>query len=422
MTWAMRRSRSAMGRARPIPARATRRAIARTPICSVHPAPTRAPCRTCASPSRTPTPASKRAAGHGRSPSASFRWRRPWPASTCGSRPAGSASCTGTSRPSGPSCSRAGRGSPPSTRKAAPSRTTSARGTCGTSRPASRTRSRALEGDGCEFLLVFDDGDFSEDSTFLGHRLARPYPARGPGQELRRARGRLRRHPRQGALHLPGEGARPARRGPGRRRRAVAQRLQLPAAAPRSRSARAGGTVRISDSTTFPAATTIAAAFVEVEPGGDARAALAPERERGAVLHLRPGADDGLRRRRARRAPSTTGRATSASCRGPWATTSRTPATRPCASSRCSAADRFADVSLSQLDGEDAARARPRASARRRSRHRGTARRRATDRALSVRGAASAPPRDVTMVSRRPAGRSASHRAGSSRAASSCSP
>jgi oxalate decarboxylase len=29
-----------------------------------------------------------------------------------------------------------------------------------------------------------------------------------------------------------------------------------------------GGTVRISDSTTFPAATTIAAAFVEVEPGG----------------------------------------------------------------------------------------------------------------------------------------------------------
>src|SRR5262249_5164902 len=29
-----------------------------------------------------------------------------------------------------------------------------------------------------------------------------------------------------------------------------------------------GGTVRISDSTVFPAATTIAAAFVEVEPGG----------------------------------------------------------------------------------------------------------------------------------------------------------
>jgi oxalate decarboxylase len=29
-----------------------------------------------------------------------------------------------------------------------------------------------------------------------------------------------------------------------------------------------GGTVRISDSTTFPATTTIAAAFVEVEPGG----------------------------------------------------------------------------------------------------------------------------------------------------------
>ena len=37
---------------------------------------------------------------------------------------------------------------------------------------------------------------------------------------------------------------------------------------PRSRSAQPGGTVRISDSTTFPRPTTISAAFAEVEPGG----------------------------------------------------------------------------------------------------------------------------------------------------------
>ena len=71
----------------------------------------------------------------------------------------------------------------------------------------------------------------------LGHRLAGPYPEGGPGQELRRARERLRRHPRQGALHLPVEGARPARRGPGRRRRAGAHVRSATGCSPRSRSA-----------------------------------------------------------------------------------------------------------------------------------------------------------------------------------------
>lgn len=37
---------------------------------------------------------------------------------------------------------------------------------CGSSRPARRTRSRALE-EGCEFLLGSDDGGLSENGTFL---------------------------------------------------------------------------------------------------------------------------------------------------------------------------------------------------------------------------------------------------------------
>ena len=125
---------------------------------------------------------------------------------------------------------------------------------------------QGLEGDGCEFLLVFDDGNFSEDSTFsvtdwLAHTPRRSWPRTSA------CRRRLRRHPRRGALHLPVEGARPARRGPGRRRRAGAQLLQLPAAGPGAdpHEGRHGPHL---DSTTFPAATTIAAAFVEVEPGG----------------------------------------------------------------------------------------------------------------------------------------------------------
>ena len=46
--------------------------------------------------------ASNPAAGPARSHSANSRSRRPWPASRCASSPAVSASCTGTSAPSGP--------------------------------------------------------------------------------------------------------------------------------------------------------------------------------------------------------------------------------------------------------------------------------------------------------------------------------
>ena len=64
--------------------------------------------------------------------------------------------------------------------------------------------------EGCEFLLVFDDGNFSENETFLITRLVRAHAARRAGQELRRAGGGLRRHPdrrRARALHLLGAGA-----------------------------------------------------------------------------------------------------------------------------------------------------------------------------------------------------------------------
>ena len=126
---------------------------------------------------------------------------------------------------------------------------------------------QGLEGDGAEFVLVFDDGNFSEDSTFS----VTDWLAHTP---------RERSWPRTSCLSLPSPASPrrssifqskilarlrcgPGRRAPGRcpRPSAVGLLAQEPI---RTK----GGTVRISDSTTFPAATTIAAAFVEVEPGG----------------------------------------------------------------------------------------------------------------------------------------------------------
>jgi oxalate decarboxylase len=137
--------------------------------------------------------------------------------------------------------------------------------------------------DGCEFLLVFDEGDFDEDSTFLltdwvahtphevlGKNFGVPakafadipldiedrryiFPAKVPGplaaDEVSSPAGSV---PRSFAYNLP---------------------AQKPIDCP-------GGRVRIVDSSNFPASTTIAAALVEVDPGG--------MRE----LHWHPNADE----------------------------------------------------------------------------------------------------------------------------------
>jgi oxalate decarboxylase len=130
----------------------------------------------------------------------------------------------------------------------------------------------SIEGleEGCEFLLVFDDGNFSENETFLitdwfkhtepavlAKNFGVPeaafadipidiehdryiFPARMPGPIT------------ADAMHSPA-GAVP-----------VTFSHRLPMQEP---TKAAGGQVRIVDSSNFPAATTIAAALVEVEPG-----------------------------------------------------------------------------------------------------------------------------------------------------------
>ena len=121
--------------------------------------------------------------------------------------------------------------------------------------------------DGCEFLLVFDDGGFSEDSTFL----LTDWLAHTPKDVLAKNFGL----PESAFAHIPEKelyifpGPQP---GP-----LAADRIGGSGPVPRSFSHRMleqeplrtrSGRVRITDSTVFPASVTIAAALVEVEPGG----------------------------------------------------------------------------------------------------------------------------------------------------------
>ena len=138
---------------------------------------------------------------------------------------------------------------------------------------------QALE-EGAEFLLVFDDGGFSENATFLISDWFAHTPRDVLAKNFAVREDHLEGLPEEERYIFPADP-------PGPRQ---AERVAAPnGAPPQSFSHRllareplrtSGGTVRIADSTTFPAATNIAAALVEVDPGG--------LRE----LHWHPNADE----------------------------------------------------------------------------------------------------------------------------------
>jgi oxalate decarboxylase len=137
--------------------------------------------------------------------------------------------------------------------------------------------------DGCEFLLVFDKGDFDEYGTFL----LTDWVAHTPRSVLaknfgvpERAFADISPNIEQSRYIFPGPvpgplGSQAVRSPVGTVPDNLAYHLmaQTPIEAP-------GGRVRIVDSSNFPASTTIAAALVEVDPGG--------MRE----LHWHPNADE----------------------------------------------------------------------------------------------------------------------------------
>ena len=125
--------------------------------------------------------------------------------------------------------------------------------------------------DGCEFLLVFDDGDFSENETFL----ISDWLAHTPQEVLAKNFG----VPETAFANIPMDPEKTrwifAGKAPGP---LASDAVKSPAGTvPVTYSHRlqaqkpikvAGGQVRIVDSSNFPAAKTIAAALVEVNPGG----------------------------------------------------------------------------------------------------------------------------------------------------------
>jgi oxalate decarboxylase len=127
---------------------------------------------------------------------------------------------------------------------------------------------QGLGPDGCEFLLVFDDGDFDEDDTFLITDWFKHTPNEVLGKNFGVAASFFGHTPDPSeryifAAPVPGPlsadkiaGATPVPHGFSH---------HLLAQQPIKTK---GGSARISDSSTFPVSTTIAAALVELEPGG----------------------------------------------------------------------------------------------------------------------------------------------------------
>lgn len=128
----------------------------------------------------------------------------------------------------------------------------------------------AIQGlqEGCEFLLVFDDGNFSENSTFQLSDWFAHTPKDVLAKNFGVAEDDFATIPSHERYIFQSQVPGPLR----------SERVASPqGSVPRSFSHRMlaqkplkmrGGTVRITDTSNFPVATTIAAALVEVEPGG----------------------------------------------------------------------------------------------------------------------------------------------------------
>jgi oxalate decarboxylase len=137
--------------------------------------------------------------------------------------------------------------------------------------------------DGCEFLLVFDDGNFSENQTFLLTDWFKHTPRSVLAKNFGVSASAFDNLPTEPdyqrymfAGKVPPPLAQDAVRSPaGTVPQSISHRMHA-----QDPIKVAGGQVRITDSSNFPVSTTIAAALVEIEPGG--------MRE----LHWHPNADE----------------------------------------------------------------------------------------------------------------------------------
>ena len=126
---------------------------------------------------------------------------------------------------------------------------------------------QGLEPDGCEFLLVFDEGGFSEDSTFLITDWLAHTPKSVIAKNFGWSESALADLPKeelyifQAEVPGPIEASRMAEQVSASRNFSYRLLQQEPQRTP-------GGAVRIVDGSNFPANQSIAAALVDIEPGG----------------------------------------------------------------------------------------------------------------------------------------------------------
>jgi oxalate decarboxylase len=127
---------------------------------------------------------------------------------------------------------------------------------------------QGLDPDGTEFLLVFDDGEFDEDNTFLLSDWIKHVPPDVLAKNFGVPATAFAQTPDPSQLYIfpaPIPGPLAADK--------IAGAVEVPQSFSHRMHAQTpvtskGGTVRITDSKNFPVSKTIAAALVEVEPGG----------------------------------------------------------------------------------------------------------------------------------------------------------
>jgi len=130
---------------------------------------------------------------------------------------------------------------------------------------------QGLGPDGCEFLLVFDQGMFSEDNTFLLSEWVAHTPPKVLSKNFGLAEGALTNLPKSSLYIFPAALPKSlaedkAAVGGQRVLSSIQYTFKMEAMAPTKRTS--GGEVRVVDSHNFPAAKNIASALNIIKPGG----------------------------------------------------------------------------------------------------------------------------------------------------------
>jgi oxalate decarboxylase len=130
---------------------------------------------------------------------------------------------------------------------------------------------QGLGPDGCQFLLVFDDGAFSEDNTFLLSEFVAHTPPEVLMKNSRLSESDIAKLPKEQLYIFPASlpkslTADRAAIGGSSVQAQQQYTFKMEAMAPTKKAA--GGEVRVVDSRNFPASTSIAAGLVRLKPGG----------------------------------------------------------------------------------------------------------------------------------------------------------